>query len=687
MSASVTQQMKTLQLCDCNLGDIEMSCLLEHAIKSDSVSTLEYVDLSRNRSSPWGVYCAIIRKSRVSSLTLSGEKGMQEYVNDIIDSLQTNTALKSLTLCSSTLSKRYSEVVIAKNIENTLAIDGKLLFNTLVNVGERLITLNNDRMVNIKILYDYNHACLSQTNINLSSKHVNDDTVCLITLGLYNNTMVKELDISYNNVTDNGAIVISNFLKHNNTLQKLNISHNSITNDGVEVVSDSLRYNNALQELDLSHNNITMNGAVCISNLLKCNKTLQKLGISHNSITDDGVAVIFDRLKCNKTLQKLDISHSGITNDGAMVISDCLNHSNTIKELNLSHNNIDITGMDKLSECVKHTTSLQYIDLSENTSSPWKVYCAIIRHCHSNNLILCGDKGIQAHAKEIIDNLQTNTTLQSLTLYGYMGIRATTIKSTLVISGKLYFCTPISDNDKKMSSNNKRVVHVEVNILYYNHHECLPKFISMSKEGINDDMLYLVTLGLYNNTTVKKLDLSYNKITDDGILALSNCLKHNCSLEVLKLSGNSISCKGAKSISEAMHKSKIQKLDLSRTCISVDGVIAISEYLMADNTLRLLNLSDNPGIRDDGVMYISDSLKANNTLLELNLSRIGIGDKGANSIARAVQVNRALQKLDLSCNYISKDMVTALNIHLEHHRKLKAEVIWKSQLQIDYKYK
>ena len=368
-----------------------------------------------------------------------------------------------------------------------------------------------------------------------------------------------------------------------------------------------------------------------------------------------------------------------------MIIIDCLKHNNTIKELDLSHNSIDEKGMDKLSEC-GNTLSLEYINLNENKSSPWKAYCAIIRHCHSNKLTLFGDEGIKAHAREITESLQLNAKLKSLTLYGYVGIYTKTIKSTLVINGNLYFS---NDDWKKTSTNYKRVVDVEVNILYYNHifNEYLPKVITMSKQGINDDTLFLVTLGLYNNTTIKKLDLSYNKITDDGILALNNCLKHNYSLEVLKLSGNSISCKGAKNILEAMHKSKIQKLDLSHTCISIDGVIAISEYLKTDNTLRLLDLSGNPGICDAGVMYISDGLKTNNTLLELKLSRIGISDKGAKSIVRAMQVNRALHKLDLSYNYISKDMVTALSIRLEHHRKLKAEVIWKSQLQIDCKHK
>ena len=183
--------------------------------------------------------------------------------------------------------------------------------------------------------------------------------------------------------------------------------------------------------------------------------------------------------------------------------------------------------MDKFSGCVKHTTSLEYIDLSENVSSPWKVYCAIIRHCHSNILTLCGDEGIQAHAKEIMDNLQRNTTLQSLTLLGYM-----TVKSAIVIDGKLFFGTPstCSDDGKKTSDDNKRAMDVKVKILCHGDHEYPSEIISISKESIKVkifynhlsegngtsvskevidlDTLYLMSLGLYNNTTIKILDLS-----------------------------------------------------------------------------------------------------------------------------------------------------------------------------------
>ena len=81
MSASSMQHWTILKLYDCNIGDIGMNSLLEHVIKNnESLSTLEHVDLSRNNSSPWGVYCAIIRHCCVDSLALCGDEGINEHV-------------------------------------------------------------------------------------------------------------------------------------------------------------------------------------------------------------------------------------------------------------------------------------------------------------------------------------------------------------------------------------------------------------------------------------------------------------------------------------------------------------------------------------------------------------------------------------------------------------------------------
>ena len=781
MSASVTQQWKTLQLANCNLGDIEMSCLLEHASKSDSMSTLEYVDLSRNRSSAWGVYCAIIRHCCVSSLTLFGDEGMQEHVNDIIDSLQINTSLESLTLYSTDYD------IKAKSKKRPMAIDGKLL------------KLNSSsEMINIKILYNYNDACLSENTISLSNKDLNDDTMCLITLGLYDNTTIKVLDISHNSITDVGAVVISkclkhnntiqklelsrnkitingamciNFLEHNDTLQELDISHNNIADKGVKVLSDSLRCNSGLQELNISHNDITFNGAMSIGNflkdnkalqkldishnkiadnglevitdslrcnnglqelkishnditingaefigsflkhnttlqkldishnkigdnglaviskslrcnsgllefnishnditingaeligdLLKQNKTLQQLNISHNNIADNGGALIFDGLKSNNTLQKLDISHSNITDDGAMVISDSLRHNNAIKELNLSQNAINIKGMDMFSECVKYIQSLEYIDLSQNRSSPWKVYCAIIRKCDSNNLKFCGNEGIKAHAKEIKDSLQMNTKLQSLILHGYIdGYKSNkAVQSILDIKGILYFNTSSSDDGNRTHNNIARGVGIEVKIFCCSNHDCSSESISTLPNGIKvnlltdeqkgtsgsvsdevldyvTDVLYLLSLGLNNNMTIRKLDLSHNKMSNDGAVIISDCLKR---------------------------KNTIKELNLSHNRIGVEGMDKLSQYALS---LEYIDLSANKSSPWKAYYVIIRGCHSSNLTL--------CGDEGikahAEEITNGLQNNITLQSLTLhgymgySCTHSIKNVNSILDI-------------------------
>ena len=90
----------------------------------------------------------------------------------------------------------------------------------------------------------------------------------------------------------------------------------------------------------------------------------------------------------------ISLSNKDINDDTACLISLGLYNNATAKKLDFSHNNIGVNGMNRLSECIIHATPLEYVDLSGNNSSPWNVYCVIIRHCCVNSLTLCGDEGM-----------------------------------------------------------------------------------------------------------------------------------------------------------------------------------------------------------------------------------------------------------------------------------------------------
>ena len=489
MSSSSMQQWKMLKLGHCNLGDIGMNSLLEHVIKNDeNISTLEYVDLTGNGSSPWGVYCAIIRHCCVDSLTLYGEEGMAKYVKEIADSLEANEFLQSLTLhkIGKTGVQTIGDVLDNNTTLRQLNISVKSEARTTTKIIHRKLMRNkfgssasgsnsHEGVVDINVLYRGDHKCSSEV-ISVSKLYVSYDELFLIAFGLYNNTTVIKLDLSCNNISDDKAVLIGDCLKYNNTLQELDISHSNLSDNGAASIGDYLGHNNALKELNLSQNCITIRGMNTLLVHINYSILLEYVNLSGNdlscnNISDDKAVLIGDCLKYNNTLQILDISHSNLSDNGAASIGDYLGHNNALKELNLSQNCITIRGMNTLLVHINYS-SLEYVDLSGNDSSPWGVYCAVIKHCSGNSLTLCGCEGMIKYFKEITDNIQINTILRSLTLYvsrhpvdSYKNV-ALKAKSNntgiLVLDGKL-FCNTLVNNDEEITSNsNNRVVNIRV---------------------------------------------------------------------------------------------------------------------------------------------------------------------------------------------------------------------------------
>ena len=459
-------------------GMNNLSKYLTHA------TLLEYVDLSENLSSPWGVYCAIIKHCRAKSLTLCGEDMyMNKHIMNIADSLQTNEALESLTLYKigriglqsiknvSIKSKTLKELNLSWMSKGT-----KIACSKTIGICHES---NNTRSMDIKILYDGDHECSSEV-INMSNEGIIDDAVYLMAFGSFNNTTVQSIDFSFNKITDDGAKEIS------------------------------------------------------------------------------------EHLKCNQTL----------------------------KELNLSHNEIRFKGMSYLSKCIENAIPLHYVDLSGNKSSPWGVYCAIIRYCSVNSLTLCGDNKMNSYVKDIISSLKVNTKLQSLILCASVSRRGDMVSTTnytkkpqniLVIDGRLCFRT----------ETDKRILSITINVFNIINDKCLPGTVSLSNSNINDDLVCLITLGLYNNTTVKKLDLSQNKITDDGAVVISDCLKQNKFLQDLNISHNRITDYGAVAIDSCLKDNNtLKKLNLSRNFIfgSADELF---KYVIHTSSLEYIDFSGN----------------------------------------------------------------------------------------------
>ena len=574
MSASTKRKWRAFELDNCNFRSIGMNTLMEHAIENKSIiSALEYVDLSNNNASPWGVYCVIIKHGCVDSLTLCGDYGMEEYVHNITDSLEANRRLQSLTLygtgrvgvetiekilvCNTSLhAVNLSLKKISSEVKRT---DMNILLHTKCPCYKTVAIHDRDRVVDINILDEGYYGPIPDA-IDMSNKGLSDDAVALITFGLHNNRTVKRLDVS-----------------------------------------------------------------------------------------------------CNK-----------ISNDGARAIGNCLKQNSTLKELEISMSCITSTGMKYLIESIKSTSAIRYIDLSKNNSSPWGVYCCIIRHCGINNLTLCGDNGMEEYVKEIADSLELNRTLRWLTLCNIGRIGLESITKVLVTNTTLnimsFSWTKISSEGtrnkkstllrtrcslnhilhntvEKTFSNDRDIV---INILHESHYGAVPKAITLSNMVISDDIVTFITLGLYNNKMVHQLDLSDNYITSKGAMIIAKAIEVSSALKKLDISNNTISDDGAERIGNCLkNNSMIQEIDLSSNKISAKGLHRFMECMKNTSTLKYIDLSGNDSspwgvycvvIRncdannltvcgdygmESYINEIIDSLEANRTLSSITLCSIG----------------------------------------------------------------
>ena len=607
--------------------DVSRNCICLSGMKNiaEGIETLgatlslEYVDLSGNDSSPWGVYCAIIRYCCVKSLIFCGDEGMEEYIKEIADSLQANATLQSFAL---------------------LGV-GKVGVESIKEVLINVLTLKSLKLSwkRIKSM----EYILMHTTFPLNT----DDT--LQTKGAQDNT---------------------------NKIMNINI-----------IYGDDINYSPLLSS----------------SSDIVCVQSKPVINLSGIKINDDAAHVLAFGLCNNTTVVELNISHNKITDDGAVAIIDCLKYNKALKKLDLSHNIVSINGINRMVENIRNQStvlSLEYVDLSKNQSSPWGVYCAIIRHCCVNSLTLCGDWEMKEYIPEVTRNLQGNTTLQSLVLLDVGKVGVQSIKEVLLNNLPLkilklsYEMSNIYINKHIKKTKNKAllmdtpntstgdaaqttatvtniVVNVRIQLLSLSSdivytQSCESELIiNLSSKWINDDGAHVLAFGLCYNTTVVELNISYNLITDEGAMAIIDCFKHNKTLRKLDLSYNKINIYGKMSkllkyIENQRTTLSLQYFDLSKNrtspweCKESPCLWGMYCFVIRHCCINSLTLCGDEGMKEY-VVEISESLQANTTLQSLTL--LNIGRIGVESIKAVLMDNLILKELNLSWSKINTNCV------------------------------
>ena len=688
-----TIQLSILKLEKCHLGDIGMSILQQFIIDNrELVSTLNYVNLMENDSSPWNLYCIIIKYCSVDSLTLCGDNGMKEYITKIQESLQTNTTLRILTIYK--IKGLGLQCVKEILVNNNLFTLNKLNLSWLEGYNSQLnILLHSEsssycvegarvgKIMQINILW--NEADRSTSDSLDMSNQCTEEILLLIIFGLNNNNVLRRLDISHNHngMSDDVVSAIADCLKNNITLQELDLSDNSLTCQQAIVMSKGFKVNKTLQILDIANNNLFDKGTVAISKSLENNIAIKVLNLSNNYFTADGARSIGKLLLVSKTLEKIYVSNNNMTWDGATAISNCLEDNKTLQELNIS------------SACI--TTSEQFLESNELVNSFHRnvpnirlmhifyisnlnisrniVSSIIISNCIKNNdflqeLNISENQIASDGAKKIAEAITLNFKLKKLDISRNYITSEALIDLLKASNYKLQFLN-ITYNNVTLSEFKRIKCNINALSSSLEVHASWNAIVLTSKGlKIKSTIIQFGPEGTFNNDTEDTWSFiishsfyraeffrnCLNSVTDydDWMEVLIAGMQVNV---ILDLSGINLLDNEATVICDHLKENNIiQELNLSKNFISNLTVVRIAEAVQVNTTLQKLNISCNT-LSDKGTAEISECLKINSVLRELDISSNNISYRGAALMAESMLLNKTLQNLNISCNALSDE--------------------------------
>ena len=159
---------------------------------------------------------------------------------------------------------------------------------------------------------------------------------------------------------------------------------------------------------------------------------------------------------------------------------------------------------------------------------------------------------------------------------------------------------------------------------------CLTKFLSsnidhgvkvsldLNNSNIHEEGATYIAKMLSSSSIVEHLYLAYTHIGDTGASFISTAVRENTSLKTLNMYACDITAQGAEELSRALAQNRsLEKLDIGR----------------------------NGGVGDKGIQHIAEALEHNKQLKELCIGECGVTDKGAVYLASALSVNNTLKML------------------------------------------
>lgn len=164
--------------------------------------------------------------------------------------------------------------------------------------------------------------------------------------------------------------------------------------------------------------------------------------------------------------------------------------------------------------------------------------------------------------------------------------------------------------------------------------------------------------GLESNHTLVRLQLENNPLGDEGVSTIATALKVNRTLEYLSLRNVFCGDVGIQDLFSALTSnpdSQVWAVDVGDNDIDQKGVKTISQSLIRGKRvpppckIRVLSLDGNAKVAE-ALDILGPALEVNTSLKRISLCRIKFSEEGCQALAKVVQANNTLYRVDIDCD-------------------------------------
>ena len=526
------------------------------------------------------------------------------------------------------------------------------------------------------------------TEVNLCNCRVTNEEIKVLVQAVEVSTTLLNIDVSKNAISDDGVLFIANFLMINHTLVQLNLSGNKISDKGIKKLSKAMQVNKKLQELNISKNWISKEGVMRIVEACTKNRTLHKLVCTHNNLSKSELAAINEYIRKENAVQILDASWNAVVARygklDVKIIFQLLDVSKEPFELLGSGNDTreEFWNVNRLLKyerrfiqyCIEESEHLNLQDVNLSDMFQLDIISDGLKlNKKITEVNLCNCRVTNEEIKVLVQAVEVSTTLLNidvsknaisddgvLFIANFLMINHTLVQ--LNLSGNKISDKGIKKLSKAMQVNKKLQ---ELNI---------------SKNWISEEGVMRIVKACTINRTLHKLVCTHNNLSKSGLVAINECIRKENAIQMFDASWNTI----GSHYGRLVIKTIFQPLDISIAKFQLPDMQQIlqsgndtqEELLYVDEiselkygrellqfcieeiehlNLQNVNLSDMAQI---GI--ISDGLKFNNKITEVKLCNCRVTFEGIKVLVQAVEVSITLQKLYISGNVVSDDVVLSI---------------------------